>query len=345
MENSAKAPAIEARGLTRTFKGDVEAVRGVDVSVPQGEIFGFLGPNGAGKSTTIRMLCTLLPPTRGSALVAGHDVVDEGDQVRRNIGVALQEIGLDPVQTGRELLELQCGLYGITGSSGRERSAELLELVGLTDAQARAKPTDAGLQVGTADHAYSTKVAPNRVIDQNPAADEFVDKGTTVTYTLSLGTHPTKVPPIVGQPKSEAQSALQSAHLNPVFQPVDSDQPKGTVVSTDPPAGTKVARDSDVTVSISRGPQKVPNVVGRTQAEAEQMIKDRGFTPQVSPDNSSTETQGTVTGQTPAAGATLPQGSTVFIQVSTYNPTSPPTSPPSSEPTSPPTSLPTSPQT
>jgi serine/threonine-protein kinase len=185
-------------------------------------------------------------------------------------------------------------------------------LAGLTDAQARAK---------------------------------LVDKGTTVTYTLSLGTHPTKVPPIVGQPKSEAQSALQNAHLNPVFQPVDSDQAKGTVVSTDPPAGTKVARDSDVTVSISRGPQKVPNVVGRTQAEAEQMIKDRGFTPQVSPDNSSTETKGTVTGQTPAAGATLPQGSTVFIQVSTYNPSSPPTSPPTSEPTSPPTSLPTSPPT
>ena len=144
MENSAKAPAIEARGLTRTFKGDVEAVRGVDVSVPQGEIFGFLGPNGAGKSTTIRMLCTLLPPTRGSALVAGHDVVDEGDQVRRNIGVALQEIGLDPVQTGRELLELQCGLYGISGRAGRERTNELLELVGLTDAAERRTKTYSG---------------------------------------------------------------------------------------------------------------------------------------------------------------------------------------------------------
>ena len=81
MENSAKAPAIEARGLTRTFKGDVEAVRGVDLSVPQGEIFGFLGPNGAGKSTTIRMLCTLLTSHRAAApSVAGHDVVDEGDR-------------------------------------------------------------------------------------------------------------------------------------------------------------------------------------------------------------------------------------------------------------------------
>jgi len=218
-------------------------------------------------------------------------------------------------------------------------------LAGLSDAQARAKLTDSGLQVGTADHAYSTKVAANHVIDQDPPADEFVDKGTTVTYTLSLGTHPTKVPAIVGQTKSAAQSALQSAHLNPVFQPVDSDQPKGTVVSTDPPPGTKVARDSDVTVNISRGPHKVPNVVGLTQGQAEQKLKDLGFNPQASPDNSSTEPQGTVTGQTPSAGTPLPQGQTVFITVSTFTPTSPPTSPPTSGPTSPATSLPTSPAT
>ncbi len=137
MENDATAPAIEARGLARTFKGGIAAVRGVDLNVTQGEVFGFLGPNGAGKSTTVRMLCTLLPPTSGSASVAGRDVVADGDAVRRSIGVALQEIGLDPVQTGRELLELQCGLYGITGSAGRERAAELLELVGLTEAADR----------------------------------------------------------------------------------------------------------------------------------------------------------------------------------------------------------------
>jgi ABC-2 type transport system ATP-binding protein len=143
-ENSSNTPAIEARGLTRTFKGEIEAVRGVDLAVSEGEIFGFLGPNGAGKSTTIRMLCTLLPPSQGSALVAGHDVVAEGDAVRRNIGVALQEIGLDPVQTGRELLELQCGLYGIGGGAGRERAQELLELVGLTDAADRRTKTYSG---------------------------------------------------------------------------------------------------------------------------------------------------------------------------------------------------------
>ena len=144
MENNSKTPAIEARGLTRTFKGDIEAVRGVDLAVSEGEIFGFLGPNGAGKSTMIRMLCTLLPPTEGSASVAGHDVVADGDEVRRSIGVALQEIGLDPVQTGRELLELQCGLYGITGSAGRRRAQELLQLVGLTDAAERRTKTYSG---------------------------------------------------------------------------------------------------------------------------------------------------------------------------------------------------------
>src|SRR6201994_2410304 len=126
--------AISVRSLRRTFKDGIEAGRGIDLTVSRGEVFGFLGPNGAGKTTTVRMLCTLLPPTAGSATVAGFDVADEAAAVRRRIGVALQEIGLDPVQTGRELLELQCGLYGITGRRARARSQELLELVGLTEA-------------------------------------------------------------------------------------------------------------------------------------------------------------------------------------------------------------------
>src|SRR2546423_272164 len=136
--------AVQVRSLKRTFKGGVEAVRGIDLSIAEGEVFGFLGPNGAGKSTTVRMLCTLLPPTAGSATVAGFDVVKDAAAVRRRIGVALQEIGLDPVQTGRELLELQCGLYGITGKRGRERTRELLELVGLTEAAERRTKTYSG---------------------------------------------------------------------------------------------------------------------------------------------------------------------------------------------------------
>src|ERR671914_313845 len=121
--------AIEARALRRTFKGGIEAVRDIDLAVSAGEVFGFLGPNGAGQTTTVGMLCTLLPPTAGAARVAGLDVVADDSEVRKRIGVALQEIGLDPVQTGRELLELQCGLYGIRGENARTRTNELLELV------------------------------------------------------------------------------------------------------------------------------------------------------------------------------------------------------------------------
>jgi ABC-2 type transport system ATP-binding protein len=136
--------AIEADDLQRSFKGGVEAVRGIDLAVEQGEIFGFLGPNGAGKTTTVRMLCTLLPPTSGSARVGALDVVADAAAVRRRIGVALQEIGLDPLQTGRELLELQCGLYGIVGGQAQARVQELLELVGLTDAAQRRTNTYSG---------------------------------------------------------------------------------------------------------------------------------------------------------------------------------------------------------
>jgi ABC-2 type transport system ATP-binding protein len=139
-----RTPVIEARGLSRSFKGGVEAVRAIELTVGAGEVFGFLGPNGAGKTTTVRMLCTLLPPSSGTASVAGLDVVADAAGVRRRIGVALQEIGLDPVQTGRELLELQCGLYGITGRRGRERAQELLELVGLTEAAERRTKTYSG---------------------------------------------------------------------------------------------------------------------------------------------------------------------------------------------------------
>jgi ABC-2 type transport system ATP-binding protein len=136
--------AVDVRSLSRTFKGGVEAVRDIDLSVATGEVFGFLGPNGAGKTTTVRVLCTLLPPTAGSASVAGIDVVADPAEVRRRIGVALQEIGLDPVQTGRELLELQCGLYGITGADAKARAEELLELLGLTDAADRRTKTYSG---------------------------------------------------------------------------------------------------------------------------------------------------------------------------------------------------------
>src|SRR5207245_6734949 len=105
---------IVAEGLVREFKGGIRAVAGIDLDVAPGEIYGFLGPNGAGKSTTVHMLTTLLPPTAGSARVAGFDVVTQGPQVRSSIGAALQEAALDPLLTGREHLRLQMAMPGVT---------------------------------------------------------------------------------------------------------------------------------------------------------------------------------------------------------------------------------------
>ena len=129
--------SIEARGLVREFKKGPRAVDGIDLRVDPGEIYGFLGPNGAGKSTTVHMLTTLLPPTAGTATVAGYDVVKEGPRVRKAIGAALQEAALDPFLTGREHLRLQTTMHGITGEERRERIDELLTRVGLTEAADR----------------------------------------------------------------------------------------------------------------------------------------------------------------------------------------------------------------
>jgi ABC-2 type transport system ATP-binding protein len=128
---------IEVRGLVREFKGGIRAVDGIDLDVRAGEIYGFLGPNGAGKSTTVHMLTTLLPPTAGTARVAGFDVAADGPAVRRRIGAALQEAALDAFLTGREHFDLQGGLHGLGKAQRAARADELLARVGLSDAADR----------------------------------------------------------------------------------------------------------------------------------------------------------------------------------------------------------------
>jgi ABC-2 type transport system ATP-binding protein len=134
---------IVAEGLVRRF-GAIEAVAGIDLAIAPGEVFGFLGPNGAGKSTTVRMLTTLLKPTEGKALVGGFDVVKQPDEVRRLIGVSLQDAALDPLMTGRELLELQAVLHGIPRAEGKRKGEELLTTVGLKAAGDRRVGTYSG---------------------------------------------------------------------------------------------------------------------------------------------------------------------------------------------------------
>jgi ABC-2 type transport system ATP-binding protein len=127
---SSPAPAVSVDGLTKRY-GEVEAVRGIDFEVAAGETFGFLGPNGAGKSTTISMLCTLVRPSAGSAMVAGHDVVRERDEVRRNIGLVFQDTTLDGYLTAEENLSLHAELYGVPRDLVAERIRQVMEMVEL----------------------------------------------------------------------------------------------------------------------------------------------------------------------------------------------------------------------
>jgi ABC-2 type transport system ATP-binding protein len=136
--------AIETEELAREFEGGIKAVDGVDLEVAAGEIYGFLGPNGAGKTTMVRMLTTLLQPTGGRAVVAGYDVATDPGAVRRKIGVALQEAALDPLMTGRELLELQATLHAIPKSEGQQKGQWLIDRVGLTLAADRRVGTYSG---------------------------------------------------------------------------------------------------------------------------------------------------------------------------------------------------------
>jgi ABC-2 type transport system ATP-binding protein len=128
---------IEVEGLVREFKKGPRAVDGIDLEVAPGEIYGFLGPNGAGKSTTVHMLTTLLPPTAGTARVAGFDVVKQGPQVRGAIGAALQEAALDPLLSAREHMKLQTALHGLPKSERERRGDALIARVGLSEAADR----------------------------------------------------------------------------------------------------------------------------------------------------------------------------------------------------------------
>src|SRR5580698_11579239 len=135
--------AVRVQGLIRRFDSTV-AVDGLDLCVRRGEIYGFLGPNGAGKSTVVRILCTLLRPSAGTASVAGFDVVSDPQSVRMRIGVALQDAAIDERQTGRELLALQGRLYGLNTSQVRKRLSEVLDLVDIGTAIDRRVGTYSG---------------------------------------------------------------------------------------------------------------------------------------------------------------------------------------------------------
>ncbi len=165
----ALSPAISTRGLVRRFGAKV-AVDGVDLAIREGEIYGFLGPNGAGKSSLVRMLCTLLRPSEGTATVAGHDVVEHPSEVRVRIGAALQDAALDDRQSGRELLVLQGRLYGLRPAEIERRLAEVLDLVDIGHAIDR--------RIGTYSGGMKRRVDLAAALIHNPRV-LFLDEPTT----------------------------------------------------------------------------------------------------------------------------------------------------------------------
>ncbi|MBO0868472.1 MAG: ATP-binding cassette domain-containing protein [Micromonosporaceae bacterium] len=164
---------IETEGLWKSFRGrkaTVEAVRGVDLSVQEGEVFGFLGPNGAGKTTTLRILATLVPPDKGRATVAGIDLRRSAGQVRRNIGYVAQAGGTWDQVSAREELILQARLFGIHKGEARRRATDAIEAFELTDFADRHCKTYSGGQRRRVDIALGVLHRPKVLFLDEPTA-------------------------------------------------------------------------------------------------------------------------------------------------------------------------------
>ena len=172
-------------------------------------------------------------------------------------------------------------------------------LIGMTEDQARAAIGDAGLAVDAPDFQPDEHAAAGTVTDQDPNRDQYVDPGTSVHLTISSGLPQVEVPFLKGSNQDEARNRLRNAKLKPEFKSVESDEPQGQVLETAPEGGTQVDQNSTVTVTISKGPHLVPNVVGLNRADAIQQIVDAGFAYDIRGDDKSTEPRGTVTDQLP----------------------------------------------
>ena len=203
-------------------------------------------------------------------------------------------------------------------------------ITGLTRAQAERTIQDSGLTVGEVSTAASKDVAEGRVISQTPDAGKQVDPDSKVDFVVSTGKPEIPLPDVVGQNKDDAADQLRSEGLRVVLTERDSDEPKDQVVEMQPPGGTQVSDGSKVILYWSDGPEEVPDVIGKTEAEATKLIEDAGFKVSRVTDSTTKAKKGTVLQQSPEKGQTLDKGSTVTIVVSTYEEPSAPPSPSSS---------------
>lgn len=233
------SPAIETHTIKRTFDGR-PAVDGVDLSVAPGEIYGFLGPNGAGKSTMVRMLCTLLAPTSGTAAVLGHDVAKDPNGVRFNIGVALQDAGLDERQTGREILDIQGRLYGLNRSEIAQRTTDIISFIDLGEAFDQRVATYSGGMKRRLDLAASLVHNPQVL---------FLDEPTTGLDPQSR----IALWEIIGELNEGGQTILLTTHyMEEADQLCDrvAIMDHGRILMLDTPEGLKRSVDADSIITL-----------------------------------------------------------------------------------------------
>jgi ABC-2 type transport system ATP-binding protein len=248
------APAVEGERLERDFD-ETRAVDGVDLEVGEGEIYGFLGPNGAGKTTCVRMLCTLLLPTKGSARVAGYDVVDRPEQVRLRIGVALQSAALDDKQSGIELLRLQARLYGLSRSEASQRIEELAAMIDIGDALGRRISTYSGGMKRRLDLAAALIHNPEVLfLDEPTTGLDPVSRATVWAEVTRLNAELGTTIFLTTQYLEEADALAGRVGI------ID----QGRIVAEGPPVELKRSLGSDVIVAELDGPAEAACAAVRT---------------------------------------------------------------------------------
>ncbi len=238
--------AIYAEQLVKHFGPEIRAVDGIDLDVPQGQVFGFLGQNGSGKTTTVRMLTTLSKPTSGRAEVAGIDVFAHPAAARKKVGVALQEVGLDELQTGRELLMLQARLFGLSQTDARRRAAELLEVVTLEDAADRPLTGYSGGMKRRLDLACALVHGPEVVfLDEPTTGLDPITREAVWRYVQDLNTRLGVTFFLTTQYLEEADRLTQNIAI------MDA----GKIVASGSPAELKATISSDaITLKFTGGP-------------------------------------------------------------------------------------------
>ena len=261
---------VEVRDLVKVYPGGTRAISGIDFSVRRGDFFGFLGPNGAGKTTTMKVLSTLLRKTSGVATVAGYDVDSDPKAVRKSIGFAMQEVGLDDLSTGKDFLMLQGVLYGLSRSEARVRAHELLDLVGLTSVAGRRVGTySSGMRrridlVGALMHSPPLLFLDEPTVGLDPQSRlaiwehliELNGQGVTILLTTQM--------------MDEADRLCRNIAI------ID----RGAIVAEGSPRSLKAEVGGDV-VNLTLDPSDEDGSTGRIE-RAEQLLRERAYVDAVS---------------------------------------------------------------